>query len=160
MCCSDIAVIDLNGHATRTIPNPGVDIGYLTVDKDRLYFCDRFSLFCCDLSGNVIWEFDIEDYKDMYGLATDSKGNVYVANADGECILVVSQDGRLYKDILTNFDTFDSPISLNFDRKQNRIVVRNHTNEKAFISDVEITNTIFKEINILVLQNFLMRNSN
>ncbi|XP_052079062.1 uncharacterized protein LOC127717465 [Mytilus californianus] len=137
VCCSGIVVLDLDGHVIRTIPNPGVDLGYLTVDKDRLYFCDRFSLFCCDLSGNVMWEFDKEDYKDMYGLATDSKGNVYVANSDGDGILIVSPDGRQYKDILTSFDSFDSPISLDFDRKENRIVVRNHANEKAFIFDVE-----------------------
>ncbi|VDI58165.1 Hypothetical predicted protein [Mytilus galloprovincialis] len=137
VCCSGIVVMDLDGHVIRTIQNPGVDIGYLTVDKERLYFCDRFSLFCCDVSGNVMWEFDNEDYNDMYGLATDSKGNVYVASTDGHGILVVSSDGRQYNDILTSFDSLDSPISLDFDRKENRIVVRNHTNEKAFIFDVE-----------------------
>lgn len=55
-----------------------------------------------------------------------------------ETRIVVSPDGGRQKGSFTNSDTFDSPISLIFDRKENRIIVQNHANEKAFIFDVEI----------------------
>ncbi|XP_063397802.1 uncharacterized protein LOC134682157 [Mytilus trossulus] len=133
---SNIVVMDLMGLVLRTFPKPGIDLGYLTVDGDRFFFCDGFTLFCCDLSGNVKWEFDKEGYKDIYGMATDSKGNVYLANADSDRIVVISPDGRLHKDILTRFDSLESPISLDFDKKENRLVVRTTANESAFIFDV------------------------
>ncbi|CAC5382502.1 unnamed protein product [Mytilus coruscus] len=134
---SDIVVMDLYGHVLRTFPNPGVDLGYLTVDGDRFFFCDGFTLFCCDLNGNVKWEFDKEGYKDIYGMATDSKGNVYLANADSDRIVVISPDGRHHKDILTSFDSLESPISIDFDKNENRMVVRTTANESAFIFDVK-----------------------
>lgn len=77
---NDIVVMDLMGHVVRTFPNPGTDIGYLTVDGDRFFFCDGFTLICCDLDGNVKWKFDNEGYKYIDGMATYSKGNVYLAS--------------------------------------------------------------------------------
>ncbi|CAC5382501.1 unnamed protein product [Mytilus coruscus] len=132
----DIVVMDVDGHVLRTFPSPGVDLGYLTVDGDRFFFCDAFTLFCCDLNGNVKWEFDKEDYQDIYGMATDSKGNVYLANADNDKIVVISPDGRHHEDILTGFDSLKSPISLDFDKKKNRMVVCTTGNNSAFIFDV------------------------
>lgn len=132
----DIVVMDVDGHVLRTFPSPGVDLGYLTVDGDRFFFCNTFTLFCCDLNGNVKWEFDKEDYQDIYGMATDSKGNVYLANADSDKIVVISPDGRHHKDILTGFDSLKSPISLDFDKKKNQMVVCTTGNNSAFIFDV------------------------
>ncbi|VDI56519.1 Hypothetical predicted protein, partial [Mytilus galloprovincialis] len=125
---SIIRVMDLTGKVIRTIPlHSGVRITDITVDRDRLVSIDWTTLYCCSLDGQLIWMFKMDQFKDLSRLTTDNEGTVYVTNYETNTVVFVSNDGKIHKEYRTQSDKLDVPSGIYFDKKENSLLVGNHT---------------------------------
>ncbi|VDI21668.1 Hypothetical predicted protein [Mytilus galloprovincialis] len=133
---SIIHVMDLTGKVIRTIPVPTDDFYDITVDRDRLVYIDKTSIYCCSLDGKVIWQFKMDVFQDLTCVTTDNEGNVYVTNESTNTVIVVSDDGKHHKELLTKSDGLNKPREIYFDKKENVLLVCNVTDGNAFLFDV------------------------
>ncbi|CAC5400526.1 unnamed protein product [Mytilus coruscus] len=79
---------------------------FLSVNGDKLYYADnkKDTVYCCNKNGKEIWSFKQEIMKFPDGIATDKYGNAYVTCKTSHNVLVISADGKHYKEILNAFD--------------------------------------------------------
>ncbi|XP_063409148.1 uncharacterized protein LOC134692619 [Mytilus trossulus] len=131
-----IHVMDLTGKVIRTIPVPTYGIGDITVDRNRLICIDTTSIYCCSLNGEVMWKFEKDEYQDLRRVTTDKEGNVYVTNEWISTVIVVSDDGKHHRELLTESDGLDRPCGIYFDKKENILIVNNDVDAKTFLFDV------------------------
>ncbi|CAG2224698.1 unnamed protein product [Mytilus edulis] len=134
---SIIHVMDLTGKVIRTIPAPSDDITNITVDRDRLVYIDETSIYCCSLDGKLMWKFKMGEIQDLRRVSTDNEGNVYVTNEMTNTVLVVSEDGKHHRELLTKSDGLYRPWGIYFDKKENVLLVCNKLNGNAFSFDVK-----------------------
>ncbi|CAG2245250.1 unnamed protein product [Mytilus edulis] len=135
---SIIHVMDLTGKVIRTIPVPTYGIYDITVDRDRLICIDfTSSIYCCSLDGKVMWKFKKDEFQDLTSVTTDNDKNVYVTSYKTNTVIVISDDGKHHKELLTKSDGLDWPRGIYFDKKENILLVCNERNGKAFLFEVK-----------------------
>ncbi|XP_063418386.1 uncharacterized protein LOC134701177 [Mytilus trossulus] len=132
---SIIHVMDLAGKVIRTIPVPSDDITDITVDRDRLVCIDDTSIYCCSLEGKVMWKFKKDEIQCLRRVTTDDEENVYVTDYRKDIVLVVSDDGKHHRELLTQSDGLYNPRGIYFDKKENILLVCNDCD--AFLFDVK-----------------------
>ncbi|CAC5413888.1 unnamed protein product [Mytilus coruscus] len=137
---SIIHVMNLTGKVIRTIPLPSVNIHDITVDRDRMVCRDVSSIYCCSLDGNLIWIFTNDKFQDLRRVTTDDEGNVYVTNNNTNTVIVISDDGKHYRELLTKSDGLDRPWGISFDKKENVLLVCNFGDGDIFLFDVKNKN--------------------
>ncbi|XP_076085429.1 uncharacterized protein LOC143056232 [Mytilus galloprovincialis] len=133
---SIIHVMDMTGKVIRTIPVPTDDIYDITVDRDRLVCITWTSIYCFSLDGKVMWKFKKDEIQDLRHVTTDDEGNVYVTKEVTQTVIVVSDDGKHHRELLTKSDGLDKPWGIYFDKKENILLVSNLYDGKAFLFDV------------------------
>ncbi|CAC5405129.1 unnamed protein product [Mytilus coruscus] len=134
---SIIHVMDLTGKVIRTTPLPSGLILDITVDRDRLVCIGYRSIYCCSLEGKLIWKFKKDNFQDLNHVTTDDEGNVYVTHYKTNAVIVVSDDGKHYREILTKSDGLSWPHGIVFDKKENILLVCNRSDGNAFLVDVK-----------------------
>ncbi|CAG2222245.1 CD91 [Mytilus edulis] len=77
----------------------------------------------------------ISDNPESSGIAVDGIGNIYVTNQDLNNVIIISLDGKQRKQLLSKSGGLDKPRAIQYDRKQNRLLVANTTG-KAFLFDI------------------------
>ncbi|CAG2210555.1 unnamed protein product [Mytilus edulis] len=132
-----IHVMDLTGEVIRTIPLPTDYILDITVDRDRLVCINITSIYCCSLDGKLMWEFKNDKFKTLNCVTTDNEGNVYVTDRETHTVLVVSDDGKHHRELLTESDGLDRPCGIYYDKKENILLVCNNFSGNAFPFDVK-----------------------
>ncbi|CAG2228075.1 unnamed protein product [Mytilus edulis] len=115
---SIIHVMDLTGKVIRTIPVPSDYIFDITVDRDRLVCIDNTSIYCCSLDGKVMWKFKKDEIQDLRRVTTDDEENVYVTDWMKDIVVVVSDDGKHHRELLTESDGLNRPYGIYFDKKK------------------------------------------
>ncbi|XP_071147185.1 uncharacterized protein [Mytilus edulis] len=133
---SIIHVMNLTGKVIRTIPIPTDRIYDITVDRDRLVCIHLTSIYCCSLDGKLMWKFKKDEIQDLRCVTTDDEGNVYVTDYKTHTVIVVSDDGKQHRELLTKSDGLDKPWGIYFDKKENILLVSNPYDGKAFLFDV------------------------
>ncbi|XP_076085121.1 uncharacterized protein LOC143055949 isoform X2 [Mytilus galloprovincialis] len=134
---SIIHVMNLQGKVNRTIPLPSDDIYDITIDKDKLVCIYEKSIYCCSLDGTLNWKFKKDEFQDLNRVTTDNEGNVYVTNSNTTTVAVVSDDGKQYRELLTESDGLNDPWGIYFDKKENIMIVCNGGDGKVFLFDVK-----------------------
>ncbi|CAC5384440.1 unnamed protein product [Mytilus coruscus] len=134
---SIIHVMDLTGKVIRTIPLPSDRIYDITLDRDRLVCIDRASIYCCSLDGKLFWMFKHGKNQDLRHVTTDDEGNLYATNYNTNTVIVVSGDGKNYREPLTESDGLDRPGAIYFDKKETILLVCNYRGGKAFLFDLK-----------------------
>ncbi|CAC5383542.1 unnamed protein product [Mytilus coruscus] len=130
-------VMDLTGYIIRIIPLPSYTTMDITVQRKRLVCIDETSVYCCWLDGTLMWKFDDKKFKHLSHLATDNMGNVYVTDSGNNSLIVISDDGRHYREILKKSDGLCRPYGVHFDMKENILMVCNESNRTALLYDVK-----------------------
>ncbi|VDI79868.1 Hypothetical predicted protein [Mytilus galloprovincialis] len=138
---SEVQVMDLTGKVTRTIPLPSYSTYYIIVINDKLICIDSTSIYCCYLEGKQIWKFEERKYKDLTGLTTDGEGNVYVTDEITNTVLVVSYDGKNSIEVLTESNGLNRPIGIQFDKKENILLVNYRFKGTVVLFDVKVKHT-------------------
>lgn len=134
---SIIHVMDLTGKVIRTIPAPSDGIYDITVHRDRLVCINPRSIYCCSLDGKLMWRFKMDEFKYLRHVTTDNEGNVYVTGRMNNTLLVISDDGKHHRELLTESDGLNRPYGIYYDKKENIVLVCNDSNGKAFLFDVK-----------------------
>ncbi|XP_052067784.1 uncharacterized protein LOC127707292 [Mytilus californianus] len=134
---SIIHVMDLTGKVIRTIPLPSYGIHDITVDRDRLVCIDTTSIYCCSLDGKLIWKLKKYEFQDLRRVTTDNEGNVFETCFNTNTVIVVSDDGKHHRELLTRSDGLDKPWGIYFDKKENILLVCNYRDGQAFLFDVK-----------------------
>ncbi|XP_071147607.1 uncharacterized protein [Mytilus edulis] len=133
---SIIHVMDLTGKVIRTISIPPNYIRDITVDRDRLVYINKTSIYCCSLDGKLMWKFKMDKFQDLTCVTTDNEGNVYVNDYMKDTVIVVSDDGKHHRELLTESDGLRDPRGIYFDKKENVLLVCNERDGNAFFLDV------------------------
>ncbi|VDI17573.1 Hypothetical predicted protein [Mytilus galloprovincialis] len=134
---SIIHVMDLKGKVIRTIALPADKIRDISVNRGRLVVINVTSIYCCSLHEQLIWKFKNDKYKDLDRVTTDNESNVYVTDGSTHTVVVVSDDGKLYREILTQSDGLKRPSGIHFDKNENVLLVCNHTFGNGFLFELK-----------------------
>ncbi|CAG2211871.1 unnamed protein product [Mytilus edulis] len=94
---SIICMMDLTGKVIRTIPVPTDRIYDITVDRDRW---------------KVNVKFKKDEFQDLTRVTTDNDKNVYVTNEKTHTVVVVSDDGEHYRELLTKSNGLTGRVEL------------------------------------------------
>ena len=112
--CVDI--LDEGGHVIHTLPTDSIPRPtWLTVKGESLLVVtdDGTSLTCVTSSGHVTWRsHDSARRDDLSGVACDMEEFVFVCNRNTNCIVQLSRDGQVIRDVITAHDGLSGPLSV------------------------------------------------
>jgi DNA-binding beta-propeller fold protein YncE len=84
------------------------------------------TIYCYTLTGQQIWAFKDENVlREPRGIAFDKNKNLYVAGRSTNNVVVLSPDGSNCREILTQNDGLDRPLSLRINIDRNELLVCN-----------------------------------
>lgn len=133
-----IHVIDLTDKVIiRTIHLPSKSTIDITVHRDRLVWIYMTSVHCRSLDGRLMWKFKNHKYENLCRVTTDNEGNVYVTDCFTSTVVVLSDDGKQYRECLTESDGLDTPHGIYFDKKENMLLACNLNDGNAFLIGVK-----------------------
>ncbi|CAC5425055.1 unnamed protein product [Mytilus coruscus] len=110
---------------------------YVETFQDLIYYTNTNTddVTCCDMKGTVKWKFAFQNMTMIpLGITIDNTGNVYVTTGNNN-VIVISPDGKRYKELLSSRDGLRNPIALYFDRRTNKLLVSNRSGD-AVIYDI------------------------
>lgn len=136
--CGNICVMDLTGKVIRTILLPLDTYKDITVYRDKFVCIDNTSIYCYSLDGKEMWKFENFGYRDLRRVTADSEGNVYMTDYYKKTVIVVSNNGKHYREILTDNNELKWPCGIYFDRKENLLFVSNAHDGRAFLYDIKM----------------------
>ena len=112
--CVDI--LDEGGHVIQTLPTDSIPHpSRLTVKGESLLVVTNNGkrLTCVTSSGHVTWRsHDLARLDGLYGVACDREEFVYVCNWNTNCIVQLSRDGQVIRDVITADDGLSRPLSV------------------------------------------------
>ena len=93
------------------------------------------TIYCYTLTGQEIWTFKDENVlRAPRGIALDKHRNVYVAGYETNNVVVLSPDGKICREILTQSDGLDKPWSLRINIDRNEFLVCNESGQAFLFS--------------------------
>ncbi|VDI03212.1 Hypothetical predicted protein [Mytilus galloprovincialis] len=118
-----------------SVPVKTNTVAFLSVHGDRLYYANynNHTVYCSEKNGEEIWSFKNEIMKFPIGITTDQYGNSYVACTLSNNVLVISADGKNYKELLNKLEGLLNPRAIFFDKRDNRLLVCNNENGQALL---------------------------
>lgn len=147
-CDGEIIVLNLlHSHmcAFRTMDLEGNILGPVKTLSERstcisliakhIYTADfiQGTLSCYLLNGVLLWSSKQGHMHNIRGLSIDRHRFIYAACNDSKQVIVVSQDGKQSRVILSQDDGMEEPVAVNIDRKTSSLLVCNKTNGTAFL---------------------------
>ncbi|CAC5390302.1 unnamed protein product [Mytilus coruscus] len=135
-----IQMISLNNETITNVSNTKfTHSAYVTTFGDKL-FCTNYynhSVTCCDYHGNILWTFcDTSVLVSPHGISIDNDGIVYVVGLHTNNVVVISPDGKRYRQLLSSENGLRYPRTLHYDTSTYELLVAN-TSSDAFLYDVE-----------------------
>ncbi|XP_052080361.1 uncharacterized protein LOC127718397 [Mytilus californianus] len=110
----------------------------VSVFNGKIYYTDKDgnSVVCCDRDGSCVWTFrDTLVLKTPRGITVDNDGNVFVVGETSSNVVIISNDGKHHRQILTNKDGLRAPSAIFFDKQTRTLLVANNK-ETAFLYNV------------------------
>ncbi|XP_063418876.1 uncharacterized protein LOC134701671 [Mytilus trossulus] len=110
--------------------------GYTAIFKDNIYHTNRINntVTCYNLQGERQWTFQNESVlKDPLGIDVDNDGNLYVAGIHSNNVVIISNDGQMYRELLAAGVGFRYPIALRYYGHKKQLLVANiHDEARLF----------------------------
>ncbi|XP_052065248.1 uncharacterized protein LOC127705039 [Mytilus californianus] len=135
---NNIRMISLRNELVKNIVYADIStFAYVETFQDLIYYTNTNTddVTCCDMKGTVKWKFAFQNMTMIpLGITIDNTGNVYVTTGNNN-VIVISPDGKRYKELLSSRDDLRNPIALYFDRRTNKLLVSNRSRD-AVIYDI------------------------
>lgn len=130
ICCCynmDMHVISCKDFSITKIPNTSTsEYSYVTPHAGKIFYTDpdENQVNCCLYSGVQVWEFKNDlILRNPRGITVDYKGNVFVVGMKSQNIVVISSDGKQFKEIETDQLNLYQPSSIFFDKIRKQVLV-------------------------------------
>ncbi|CAC5399687.1 unnamed protein product [Mytilus coruscus] len=132
ICCvknKDLHVISFKDYSITTIPNTvSLGFSYVSTHADKILYTNpkENTVYCCLYDGTPVWEFHDESVlKVPEGITVDDEGNVFVVGCESCNVLIISPEGKHYKQILNNVHV-NRPHAIFLDKSRNQLLMINH----------------------------------
>ncbi|CAG2205880.1 unnamed protein product [Mytilus edulis] len=127
----DLHVISFKDYSITTIPNTvSLEFSSVSTHADKILYTNakENKVYCCLYDGTPVWEFHDESVlKVPAGITVDDKGNVFVVGRESCNVLILSPDGKQYKQILNKENDLNNPYAIFFDKLRNQLLVANNS---------------------------------
>ncbi|XP_071150543.1 uncharacterized protein [Mytilus edulis] len=113
-------------------------LSYVSVFANKIYYTidNDHSVVCCDRNGSRVWRFkDTSVLKNPRGITLDNSGNVFVVSQTKSNVVIISNDGKLHRQILTKDDGLWESSAIFFDKQTSKLLVANNE-ETAYLYSV------------------------
>ncbi|VDH91462.1 Hypothetical predicted protein [Mytilus galloprovincialis] len=133
ICCShgNVIHISIKEFCCTDIPNTFMSQdSYIAKYGDNIVFSapEANKVFCLN-NGKLVWEFKNESVlKNPTGISVDDNGNVFVVGMGSQTIVVISPNGKEYKQILTKECGLAVPSKIFVDKIRKQMLVTNNSN--------------------------------
>ncbi|CAC5423749.1 unnamed protein product [Mytilus coruscus] len=131
-----IQFFDLSGNALSTLLTADISF-HCSVLNNKLYYTTHNSdaVYSDDLKGNVCWKFDFQKLDFPIGIINDASKNVFVVCNESNQLVVVGEDGKQSRILLTKEKGLHKPRAIHYNRKSNTLLVFN-VSGKCFLYKV------------------------
>lgn len=134
-----IQLFDLTGNTLSILPI-GERSLYCSVFNNKLYYTAQGGTVSCiysiDLNGEIIWKFDCQKNERPNGITNDGSGNSFVACWGSNELMVVGQDGKNTRILLTDKNELVGPNAIHYNRKSKTLLICN-VSGKCFLYRVK-----------------------
>lgn len=111
---------------------------YVSTFADKIYYTDNNEeeVVCCYLNGSPCWTFkDDSVLKWPRGITVDTNGNVFVVGQESSNVVLLSNDGKYNKEILSKKDGLQEPSAISSDKQKRELLVAN-LKQKVFLYNI------------------------
>ncbi|VDH93907.1 Hypothetical predicted protein [Mytilus galloprovincialis] len=130
-----VFTLDLDGNVLSTFKVPGSRTIRIALCKDRIVCTDwKDDLVSCYTNdGVLLWTHKHENICEPWGITVDKHGFIYVACKGNGRIIVLSEDGKKSRTILSTDNGIAEPVAINIDESSSTLLVTNCFNGVAFV---------------------------
>ncbi|CAG2187032.1 unnamed protein product [Mytilus edulis] len=128
----------LDGTTARVISCNLPICSYVSVFSDKIYYTnyEYSSVVCCDKNGSRVWIFEDKLVLDEpEGISVDNNGHVFVVGEKSSNVVIISNDGKHHKQLLTKDDGLRSPSAIFLDKENKKLLVAN-SSKSAFVFNI------------------------
>ncbi|VDI42365.1 Hypothetical predicted protein [Mytilus galloprovincialis] len=132
-----IVVLDIKGTILSTIKCRS-NVFNISTSNTRIYYTQRDQGIVCSCikTGEELWDFKDLSLVTPGGIAVDSDQNVFAAGIESNNLLMLQDDGKVKKSLLSETDGLQEPIRLCYNMKNNLLLMCNKRNQSAFLYSV------------------------
>ncbi|CAC5413853.1 unnamed protein product [Mytilus coruscus] len=133
-----LLTLDLDGNILSAVNVPGMFTICTALYKNNMLCTDWNDnlISCYSNNGILLWTHQHEDIREPFGITVDKHGFVFVACRGNDQIIVLSEDGKTSKTILSNENGIDSPHAISIDKTSSTLLVTNYSNGDAYVFDI------------------------
>ena len=105
------------------------DESFLTTFGDNIFQTNNInhSVTCYTINGEKLWEFnDASVLRTSVGVAVDNNCNIYVTSHYYKKVIVLSPDGKQWRQLLDQNDGMSGPYAIYIDKTTNNILISNY----------------------------------
>ena len=124
-----IVYLDHKGKLIDRVKIPGNNSAHISLRDDTIQCTDwkTNTIYCYTITGQQTWAFKDENVlRQPKGIALDKHRNVYVAGYETNNVVVLSPNGKNFRQILTKSDGLNGPISLRISIDRSELLVCNY----------------------------------
>ena len=105
------------------------DESFVTTFGDKIFQTNKInnSVTCYTINGEKLWEFKDESVLgEPLGVAVDNNCNIYVTSYYYNKVIVLSPDGKQWRQLLDQNDGMSGPYAIYIDKTTNNILITNY----------------------------------
>jgi hypothetical protein len=118
-----------DGRITTLVEAPKLpDQSFVTTFGDKIFQTNLLnnSVTCYAINGEKLWEFnDKSVLRQPIGVVVDNNCNIYVTSYYYQKVIVLSPDGKQWRQLLDHNDGMSGPYAISIDRTTNNILITN-----------------------------------
>jgi hypothetical protein len=102
---------------------------FVTTFGDKIFQTNHVnnSVTCYAINGEKLWEFKGESVlMQPIGVAVDNHCNIYVASSNNHVVIVLSPDGKQWRQLLDQNDGISCPYGISIDKTTNNVLISNY----------------------------------
>ncbi|XP_063430711.1 uncharacterized protein LOC134712783 [Mytilus trossulus] len=132
-----IVVMDKSGKMFNTI-KCNVSCFDIVACKDRIYYTDYVNntIHCCSMTGDEIWVFSDKYLVYPRGISVDNIQNVFAAGHVSNNLLIIQNDGKVSKMLLSESDGLNHPVPVCYNKNKKTLFVCNDNGDATFYNIV------------------------